>query len=232
MAKEYLKSIVKSSVNFHLWYIYMIIGIYLFIPIIGKWARNSSDKNLLYFLSIWFCAQIFDLPIIDKYRTYIDLTDFSGYVGYLVLGYYLSSRFTKYSLLGAMGLMLLGYVLTVGATYYATKVRGAFVHTYYDYLRPNIVLLSAGVFLAVKKLDTKKVNNNIVRKGIHLISEYSFGIYLSHWLMVILLREAGIYWDSLHPLAGIPVTVLLGLVMAISVTWLIRKLPFGKYVSG
>jgi surface polysaccharide O-acyltransferase-like enzyme len=44
---------LKNGASFHLWYIYLIIGLYLFFPILNKWLLNSNKTEITYFLAIW-----------------------------------------------------------------------------------------------------------------------------------------------------------------------------------
>ena len=55
-----LKKIGTSIFNFNydttpLWYLYMLIGVYLFIPIIGVWLNTASAKDIRLF---WFLGYI------------------------------------------------------------------------------------------------------------------------------------------------------------------------------
>ncbi|NJK87243.1 MAG: acyltransferase family protein [Bacteroidales bacterium] len=83
---------LSQGADYHLWYIYMIIGIYLFIPVIGKWVRASTEKEILYFLVIWLITTFLNLPIPMKYKPDFNLVYFTGYIGYPILGYYLSKK--------------------------------------------------------------------------------------------------------------------------------------------
>lgn len=54
----YAKKIGTSVFNFNydttpLWYLYMLIGVYLFIPIIGVWLNTASAKDIRIFLAFW-----------------------------------------------------------------------------------------------------------------------------------------------------------------------------------
>ena len=89
---QYIYVLIQQGIYPHFWYVYMIIGLYLFIPILGRWARNSTEKEILYFLILWFCILCFNYPIFSKYKIDFNLSYFSGYIGYLVLGYYLSIK--------------------------------------------------------------------------------------------------------------------------------------------
>lgn len=100
----------------HLWFVYMLIGIYLLIPMLSPWAEQVSRRQLLFFLAIWVFTNIF--PILrdwldpnnlalaygptgiprqavyplwgeaswNAYGTFYYL---SGFIGYLLLGLYL-----------------------------------------------------------------------------------------------------------------------------------------------
>ena len=37
----------------HLWYIYMLIGLYLYLPILSCWLERASEKALRGFLLLW-----------------------------------------------------------------------------------------------------------------------------------------------------------------------------------
>lgn len=230
--KESCKYIVQGTTNFHFWYIYMIIGIYLFIPIIGKWARAATQKELLYFLGTWFLTMCLQLPFMSCFKIAIDLYYFTGYLGFLILGYYLSIADFNYKLWHAALITFIGYSVTVVLTRYLTKQNGVFTHTYYDYLRPNIIVLSAGVFLLVKKMNVGFFRSGILLKIRDGIATYSFGIYLVHWLVILFLAEYHIDWQLITPLVGIPLTTLSCLVISFACVWIVNKLPLGKYVSG
>ena len=49
--KAMLLNISKMFINFsigHLWYIYMIIGVYLYVPIITPWIKTAEKKHFYY----------------------------------------------------------------------------------------------------------------------------------------------------------------------------------------
>ncbi|MES2131899.1 MAG: acyltransferase family protein [Bacteroidota bacterium] len=230
--KESCKYILQGTTNFHFWYIYMIIGIYLFIPIIGKWARAATEKELLYFLGIWFVAMCLQLPFISCFKPGVELYYFTGYLGFLILGYYLSIASFNYKLWHAALLTFVGYAVTVLLTWSLTKENAVFTHTYYDYLRPNIIVLSAGVFLLIKKMDFGFFRSGVLLKIRDGIATYSYGIYLVHWLVILALLKFHVDWQLFTPLVGIPLTTLCCLVISFACVWIVNKFPFGKYISG
>ena len=112
----------------------MIVGIYLFVPIIGKSLRSCNEKDIQYFLLIWFFVLIFNLPYLSKYKPTIDLTSFIGYIGYLVLGYYLSIKsFKNPKKLKIVSIVLIaiGVLTTQLGTYFLSKKSNSFNSTFF-----------------------------------------------------------------------------------------------------
>ena len=102
----------------HLWFVYMLVGIYLLMPLLSPWAERVGERELQIYLAI--CAFTTFIPLIRDYvgggfdglkviygvsglprpaltplwgeaswNTYGVFYYFSGFVGYLLLGLYL-----------------------------------------------------------------------------------------------------------------------------------------------
>jgi surface polysaccharide O-acyltransferase-like enzyme len=137
------------------------------------------------------------------------------------------------SLAKSFALMFLGYFLTAFATRYISHREGRFLHTYYEYLRPNVIVLSAGVFLVFKNLNFERIRWRLIEMSTHYVSKYSYGIYLAHWIVLVYLHKIKIDWQLIHPFIGVPVTTLACLFVALAITATINKIPYiGKYISG
>lgn len=51
-----IKYNLHIPINFttvHLWYIYMLIGLYLLVPIISPWIEKAGKKEMTFFLTLW-----------------------------------------------------------------------------------------------------------------------------------------------------------------------------------
>lgn len=214
--------------KFHLWFVYTLLGLYLFIPILRKWIKHSNDKEILYFLILWFATIVYSIPYLKIYLPDIPLTNFSGYIGYLVLGYYLSNltKRTKYI---PIIFMIIGIGITIYGTYYLTHKKNVFFSFFYGYLTPNVLLSSIGVFLILKNL---RINNEMLKKLISFLSNHSFGIYLVHILILTFLNKFGINWKFTNPIISIPITSIICIFLSSLTIYLLRKIKYGNYISG
>lgn len=244
---EALKGMLERSVHYHLWFIYLIIGLYLVYPILRPWIRSAKEQDYWYFFSAWFIGALvykilwvfFGVSI----GIYFEL--FSNNCGYFVLGYYLGNkgeaggewraeginpwRFSEKQLrwLG-IGLIVAGTGITAVGTWWASKAYGGTFHTYfYDYLTPNCAMSAAGWFLLVQWAFNRRPLLNIEKE----FAAASFGIYFIHVLVMDWWSHIGYWQTKIHPVAGIPIMVcLIALVSFIAIAF-IRVLPGGQKIT-
>jgi len=219
---------LRSGASYHLWYIYMIIGLYLFFPIIGKWLHNSNKNGIKYFLGIWLLTVFINMPFVGKLMPNIDISYFSGYIGFPILGYYLNNislNFDKKKVIYVL-LLFTGILITIFGTYFVTSYQGGFYEGFYSYLSPNVILVSVGIFLFFK--DFVSFNSKVIL----FFSKYSYGTYLIHILVLTELSKIGLTYAFVNPIIGIPITSVLCFVLSSLIIWGVNKLPLGKYISG
>lgn len=217
---------------YHLWYIYMILGLFLVVPILRKWIKNASEKEIIYFLILWGITILLNTESLNRFMPNIDLTFFSGYLGYFVLGYYLSIKsFEEKPLIKkTLGFSIFCLVaVTALGTYFLTARKGSLDQEFYGYLSPNVILLSVAVFLYFKTLQIQQPRLN---KWIEIVNQYSFGIYLVHVAILYGLENIGVDWVFIHPFIGIPLTTSICLLFSVAIIYLLHKIPGGKHISG
>lgn len=215
---------LKNGANAHLWYLYMIIGLYVAIPFLQKIVQHASIRELEIFLVLWFVTLFIFNKNFLTYLPKLDLTFFSSYTGYLILGYYL--RIKDFSAIKWWCLCV--FIVVALGTAYFTYEMSLSAHEFrpllYGYLSPNTVLIATGIFIFIKTIS----NDLKLPKWAVWIDQYSFGIYLCH--IVIL--------NYVHPrlpvgtFLKIPLATFVTLAISIMVIYCIRKIPFGKYISG
>ena len=125
----------------HMWFVYMLVGVYLVMPLLSPWAEKVGKKELLVYLGIWLFTTIIPfirqwaggpapvmygpsgIPNPAKYplwgeaswNTYGVFYYLSGFIGYLLLGLYFRKFVGKLSwgktLAWAVPLFLAGFAV-------------------------------------------------------------------------------------------------------------------------
>jgi surface polysaccharide O-acyltransferase-like enzyme len=226
--------LLKIGSSYHLWYVYMLIGLYFFIPVIGKFVRHASEKEVLYFLVVWFAVMLITQPYLLRYNPSVDMHYFAGFVGYLVLGHYLAFKDfnVKHLRLWTILLFLFSIALiTIGSRWVMANHQWPST-MFFEPVSPPVVILAASVFL-VFKLSAPKLSPVIIRIR-DFAGGFNYGIYLAHALVLYFLEDPfGISYKLCTPIIAIPLTALICFIVALPLVWVINKIPFvGKWISG
>jgi surface polysaccharide O-acyltransferase-like enzyme len=224
---------LKNGSCYHLWYVYMLIGLYFIIPIIGKFVRNASENETLYFLLVWFGVMMFNQPYLSRFNPSIDMHYFTGYIGYLVLGNYLASKEFNIPNLRSwlIFIFIFSILLITWGSWFITQYPNIPGTMFYEPVNPAVLMLSANVFLIVK-YTVPKVPLVIIKIR-DFIGGYNYGIYLGHALVLYFLDDlAGISYKLCTPIISIPFTAISCMLITLLLVWLISKIPFGKWIAG
>ena len=102
----WLKELLNSGSAYHLWFIYSILLLYLFVPFIRKIIENAKSGELfLFFILCIFQSTIkplFNTILAGKAYLYLSDDGFVGYLGYMILGYILGKSVVSGKLRGAL----------------------------------------------------------------------------------------------------------------------------------
>lgn len=227
---------LKEGGSKHFWYIYMILFIYLFVPFIGKVLRKISHFKIQLILFGWIIISFLckTMPI-NQYSWsggYGDkLLGYFLHSGYLILGYYLSKQtFHQPKIrLYTGAIFFLCAISTAVLVYFQSQNAHRLELSYYGYFTPIAILQSTVFFVWIKELEI--TNKHIL--GLHsIISNYSYGIYLAHIMVIGIFFRYGIFWTMAHPLLSMPLVTILTLIVSIVITYVLRKVPYGNYVAG
>ncbi len=240
-----LKSLLFFNVfTTHLWYIFVVVGLYLYLPIFSAWVAQASGRQKGAFLAIWgatlcipYIREIGGLNLLGAcgWNEFHMLYYFAGFNGYLLLGHVLGNakelNWGK-TLLLAIPAAAVGYIVTVVGFDYSLNIPEATeaqIELFYTYCSPNVVLLTAAMFLVLRKMHLG--NFGSMRKALTSLSQCSFGIYLSHYLFLGPLYHAVADWTLPRAL-----TITIISVIALLINWafvaLLRHLPKSKWITG
>jgi len=224
-----LKAIYTGNVEIHLWFLYILIGIYLATPILRIFVSAASRQDLTYFIVLWFIAT----PLLEVaqrlmgFPTALVIPVVAGYVGYFVMGYWLADvdLNSRGKLLSALGIIVSVAVTFVGTNFLSVEA-GPIDAYFYSYFSPPTVLASICGFLLLKEWG-----RNLGRAGkpLRVISACSFGIFLIHIFVTDLLRTGRLGFRLYSWMAPsvymIPLTALAVFILSFGIVFLLRKIP-------
>ena len=220
----------------HLWYLYMILGLYLITPFLRTYVKYSSNKERTIFICFIFVIAI--AVTIIKYFLFQSLstifTMFIPYTGYYLSGYqfrrFNPNRVSYTILLFVIAMCL---IITVCCTGYTAMNYGLSMGLYfYDYFSPTVIIMSVAIFLMVRKRfseEKQKVQaeNYLIKK----IVPATLGIYIIHYFI---LDSLWIFFKispvSFNPLLSIPLFASTIFFVSFAIVFVINKIPYLRLI--
>lgn len=212
----------------HMWYLYLMIGIYLMMPFYRMIVKAADPKALDLLILLLFVFT----SVISMFRAfgiepgfYIPTT--IVYPVYVFAGYRLYHRPLPVSV--SVLLTVVSSALIVALTYlrYQTGIlmglavseEAAELDYLFNYYSVLVVLQSMGVFSLLNMIPAK------AGAFIKNVDACTFGIYLIHMIGIhMIMKWAGFDPYSYGPFAFILIAALL-FVVSYGITWIIRKIP-------
>ena len=221
---SFIYDFFTNNINYVYWFVYMITGLYLINPILSKWIKNSDNKEIRFYIIIWFITLF--INYFPNNKIAINIQYVTGYIGYYILGYYLKLREIENRKKNYISiiLILLGCAITIFGNYYFRYSKLE------SYLTPNIAILSCGIFLFIKGKSIK--SNKLLSKLTKVISKYSFGIYLTHIVFISILNRIGINGYFISPIIGCFIVSSISMISSIILLFLMNKIPLLKNING
>jgi len=267
----------------HLWFVYMLIGVYLIMPLLSPWAEKVGKKELQVYLGIWVFTTFIPLirdwvssdPLAVAYgptgiprqalyplwgeaswNGYGLFYYMSGFIGYLLLGLYFRKFVGELSWSKTLGIAIPAWLGGFAITF------GGFLRRVYETSGGNfpaegiindavywettwcndtigVALMTVAWILLFRKI---KNEGGFYKKVLLPVSKASYGVYLSHILLLVPIGGAVREWlgsgdEGLLGFWTTPVEIVLSAVLAFvavsALSVLIQKIPkIGKYIMG
>ena len=194
-----------SLLAVHMWYIYLLIGLYLYLPIFSAWVEKASERAKLWFLAAWGVTLL--LPYYYEY----------------VSEYLWGGR--QLAFIG-MPMFVAGYAVTFLGFRHMTSLpdfTDEMLELYFTYCSLNVVMMTVPVFVLCKRANIKSER---VRRALANLTLCGFGVYMIHYFFtgpsVVLMRAIHI---------PIPLQIPCAAVVAFCVSWFLVAMAyrcFGK----
>lgn len=218
----------------HLWYLYMILGMYLVTPLLRRVLKHLQPPDLRFALGLWFLFNCIS-PLIRRHfemRVNIDLPILTPYLAFFVLGYYAdraeySAKQIRLAWAGLASAWLISVVLTWIDSYIAGKAE----IFYLAHHSPFVFIQAVCGFILFTHYG-RKLTLTISPRASQLLTlggTLTYGIYLVHPLFIELLESSKLgftLWaPTFGPPIGIPLTTLVVFLLSGATVWLIDQVP-------
>ncbi len=240
---EIIGNFISGAV--HLWFLPMIIGLYMCIPLIKQLIKN--DKLIKYFLllSFVFCfiktqAELVTTHLLGGNSHLIfehintlfknfNINLVLGFASYFILGYYLNeTEISKKHRKIIYALGVIGLIFTILLNLFASKNAGKSLEVFYSANSVNVLLMSMAIFVWFK-YNTK--GSDRLNKVIIKLSKYSFGAFLVHIFVLQILHVLGIQSTSFHPVLSVPSITIFTTIISYLISFVLNKIPvIKKYI--
>lgn len=242
---DFFSLLLQEPAYYHLWFLYMLIGLYVLAPVVNTYMTNASPRGLLYLVGLW---GIFGsvIPMLESHFGFV-LYPLAGpadsvlrYLGYFVLGRMLRDVTPGSGWrMPLTGVFLLGYSVTALGTYYLTVVRGAgiFNGLFYEYYSLNVLAMAVSILLVAKSFGLKAASIQARASGGGILGGVAAcvpGIYLVHAMVIAILKRgmAGFAFSqtTFHPALGVPAFSFAVFGISLAFAFVIRRVPVLRWI--
>ena len=242
-----------TSVLFHpveglLWYVYVLLVIYVTLPLVSKCIEAIGKRGVETLLVLWVLSSF--IPY--QHGIFIEASQYShnmfgafaNYYGYVLLGYYMHRYglpvFTREH--GWKWILLLAFGIVV-MPLFEFMVQGHFGITWQQHLDAitcdisvNNIALATLLFALVQRFAPERYDRKAHPAAATwwpMLSKYPFGVYLSQMLI---LRQ--VIWPltpwlgRIHWLVDSLVSAVFAFIICTILVLVLRRLPFHKFIIG
>lgn len=245
--------IFNPYVYYHLYFLYIIIGLYMITPLLQTYIQNSSEKTVkMTIIGLFiFSASIYLVNFIfpQAATTFDGLTMFIPYIPYFMVGYYLwNKKITKGEWFIYGIIFLLFTAITALGNDWSMRFVGwstqaatdtNYKRYFYEYLSINVIGMSLFGFILLRNIGQllQFAYKSWVLSLIVVMAPCMFGVYLLHPAIMDL---AGKFFPA-FALRNVAVQtawlwmfgeITLVFVVSFAVVWLCRKIPYAKIIFG
>ena len=190
-------NVLQGKLWDHMWYLYMIAGLYLVLPLLKIFVSNANRKAMEYILLILFIFTSVIPTVQNMFQIKIGfyLPVNSVFMFYLLLGYYIHNyniRVRKRTLAG-MALFYIVYIIIL-------QLKTGAIVGLYSNISPLVVMITVTIFCYIRQ-------NKKVTKFHAIVSPYCFGIYLIHAFFLNIFYKAIKFVPRKYPLTMVVIII-------------------------
>lgn len=218
-----LQPLLQGRVYYHLWFVYMIAGLYLAAPLITWLLEKLKPARQPGLIALILAVGMLEIVLRRSLGGSEMLFPFLWlpYSGYFILGYWLAQHQARFSGSLYAAAFVLG-CLTTASLAAGLVNRGGQWDLVYEYFSPTVALSAAAAFRWCQCLKPAALEKFAARLA--ALAELSFGVYLIHPIFLDLFLKFGLRVDS-APLLLIPLVSAAVFALALGLAALLSAHP-------
>lgn len=226
---------LSADTHYHLWFLYLMIGLYVLTPILRSFIKGAKAKERLYLISISLMIgtiiptieAIFKDDTLLRWISMTHLDTLTSYIGLYVLGYHLkvtelNKRYRNIIYISAICMTVIALIIEES---FAAKLHLLNIPYIFNNLSLNNIMVATSIFIFAKDRRYKK------SKLITAISLSSFGMYLVHDYLINILYSLGVSAIE-GTIYMIPLLSIAIVIISFIISYIITKIPYiGHYLA-
>lgn len=235
-ALELPRRLYEGSVAAHFWYVYMLIGLYLALPLLRRFMAAATQWDIVYFIVLWQVG----MSLIPNFGGGGDIVVATGFTGYFIGGYWLRKAEFRVSPKLVFGAAVACMVLnTVLLHVLASHTEGYFDEDYsmMSDQGPTVALLTFLLYYLLRVLpyDRGALASGPVVRVVKVLSVTGYGMYLIHPLMMHLMHEGWFGFNvtgwTITPVVGIPLATCVTVAVTLALMYLLNLVPYLRVLA-
>ncbi len=232
---DFVKQFAQSPRSVHLWYLYMLIGLYLVMPFVSKIVRYSTTRELVAFVALFLVGP----AVVRSALRYFEITPsafffeaiFPVAIGYLIAGCAMSRIELNTRCFWCAVVLFILFVMVSVFSVLTPYLRGegiSYVFDSWQYL--PIVVSSLSLFYILRYLFESARFGEKTAEILKAISSTIFGVYLIHCVAISKLYELVPFQTIFrwNPYVGLIVLQICCFAGCAAIVFLIKKIPIVK----
>lgn len=222
-----IKKLASGKPYYHLWFMYMLMGLYFFTPVFRAVVAHLKTKELVFFIALTFGIEAIQAAYEAWYvgESNLFLTWFLTYVPFYFAGYVIRHNDLPVSTgklsLGVLGIAIVTAVLANTITLNMPSGEGWYFYKNLNFMN---IFLALGLMFLFKRMDKPLLGEKLTAG----VASLTFGIYLVHMIPLAYLHDMKAVWGMLSHYVYVPVFSFAVLVVSAALVWVLCRIPYLK----
>jgi surface polysaccharide O-acyltransferase-like enzyme len=224
-----LYSVARGWPHYHLWYLYMVACLYLFVPFLRTLVRHAQRHHLWMLVALMFVWS----AIHECYRVFtgqeagLFINWFLPFLPYFLCGHLIHTSERGMAATRLVAAWAAAVVATAAGCFWLGRAMGLDKGLYfYGYLSVSVIPMSLCAMLWLRAVRFE----GAWARALQRMAPLTLGVYLVHPILLESFRDHVFKPEEHAPWATVPLVSALVLVAALAVGWIFHRTPFLRRV--